>query len=86
MDILCNPQVLCLQEAWNCPFFVCTREKQPWCEFAMPADSGPAFDFIYGMAKKWNMYIVSPIIERDEVHEDTLANTAVVIGPNGVSC
>jgi beta-ureidopropionase len=27
-------QVLCLQEAWPMPFAFCTREKEPWCEFA----------------------------------------------------
>ena len=31
---LCNVNILCLQEAWHMPFAFCTREKQPWCEFA----------------------------------------------------
>ena len=26
--------VLGLQEIWNAPFFLCTREKYPWVEFA----------------------------------------------------
>lgn len=35
------------------------------------------------MAKKHNMVIISPILERDEVHGETIWNTAVVIGNNG---
>ena len=30
--------VICLQEAWTAPFFMCTREKYPWLEFAEPID------------------------------------------------
>lgn len=30
-------QVLCLQEAWPMPFAFCTREREPWCEFAEAA-------------------------------------------------
>lgn len=33
--------------------------------------------------KKYDMVIVSPILERDTVHGDTMWNTAVVIGPTG---
>ena len=35
------------------------------------------------MAKKYNMVIVSPILERDEVHMGTLWNTAVVVSNSG---
>ena len=35
------------------------------------------------MAKKYNMVIISPILERDEEHGETIWNTAVVIGNNG---
>ena len=35
------------------------------------------------MAKKYNMVIVSPILERDETHGGILANTAVVISNTG---
>ena len=31
---LCGVNVLCLQELFNCPFFVCTRERLPWMELA----------------------------------------------------
>ena len=35
------------------------------------------------MAKKYNMVIVSPILERDDAHGGILANTAVVISNTG---
>ena len=74
--------VLGLQEAWTMPFAFCTREKQPWLEFAEPID-GPSTQFLSGLAKKHNMVIVSPILERDEAHGGTIHNTAVVIGNRG---
>jgi beta-ureidopropionase len=77
----CN--VVCLQEAWTVPFFFCTREKTPWMEFAESAKTGRSIRFIQKMAKKFNMVIVAPILERDEDHGDTIWNTAVIIGNNG---
>jgi beta-ureidopropionase len=77
----CN--VACLQEAWTAPFFFCTREKQPWLEFAQPAESGAVFDFIARKAKQHNMVIVSPILERDPQHQGQIWNTAVIISNNG---
>lgn len=74
--------VLCLQEAWTMPFAFCTREKHPWLEFAEPVD-GPSTQFLQELAKRWNMVIVSPILERDEVHGGTIHNTAVFIGNRG---
>lgn len=76
----CN--VLCLQEAWTMPFAFCTREKQPWLEFAEPVD-GPSTRFLAELARRYNMVIVSPILERDETHGGTIHNTAVVIGNRG---
>lgn len=35
------------------------------------------------MAKKYNMVIVSPILERDEVHLGTIWNTSVVVSNSG---
>lgn len=75
--------VLCLQEAWSMPFAFCTREKQPWCEFAESAVNGPSTQFLKDLAIKYGMVIVSPILERDEVHGDTIWNTAVVINEVG---
>ncbi|XP_045538762.1 beta-ureidopropionase-like [Papilio machaon] len=75
--------ILCLQELWNMPMFVATREKHPWCEFAESAENGPTTRFISELAAKYSMVIVSPILERDENHSDILWNTAVVISDNG---
>jgi beta-ureidopropionase len=75
--------VLCLQEAWTMPFAFCTREKQPWMQFAEDAVAGVSTQFLKSLAKKHNLVIVSPILERDEAHSDTIWNTAVVIGNNG---
>ncbi|KAI5062514.1 hypothetical protein GOP47_0023053 [Adiantum capillus-veneris] len=74
--------ILCLQEAWTMPFAFCTREKT-WCEFAESAEQGKSTMFLQALAKKHNMVIVSPILERDKSHGDILWNTAVVIGNNG---
>jgi hypothetical protein len=64
------------------PFAFCTREKH-WCEFAEPAERGPTTRRLQALARRWGMVIVSPILERDEEHGDTIWNTAVVIGNNG---
>ena len=80
----CGVNVVCLQEAWTMPFAFCTREKQPWSEFAEPADaSGPSTKFLSGLAKKYGMVIVSPILEREEKRGGILWNTAVVISHTG---
>eukprot|EP00698_Gefionella_okellyi_P003264 TRINITY_DN13042_c0_g1_i1.p1 TRINITY_DN13042_c0_g1~~TRINITY_DN13042_c0_g1_i1.p1 ORF type:complete len:408 (+),score=84.22 TRINITY_DN13042_c0_g1_i1:56-1225(+) len=75
--------IICLQEAWHLPFFMCTREKYPWCEFAADARTGRPTVFLSQLAKKYNMVIVNPILERDTEHQDTIHNTAVIIGNNG---
>ena len=75
--------VLCLQEAWTMPFAFCTREKHPWMQFAESAENGISTQFLQELAKKHNMVIVSPILERDEEHQDTAWNTAVVISNSG---
>eukprot|EP00735_Rhodelphis_limneticus_P012258 TRINITY_DN5478_c0_g1::TRINITY_DN5478_c0_g1_i1::g.26664::m.26664 TRINITY_DN5478_c0_g1::TRINITY_DN5478_c0_g1_i1::g.26664 ORF type:complete len:453 (-),score=108.39,sp/Q964D8/BUP1_DICDI/62.11/4e-176,CN_hydrolase/PF00795.17/3.3e+03,CN_hydrolase/PF00795.17/8.9e-35,AP_endonuc_2/PF01261.19/2.7,AP_endonuc_2/PF01261.19/1.1e+02 TRINITY_DN5478_c0_g1_i1:200-1534(-) len=76
--------VLCLQEAWTCPFFFCTRENYPWLEFSEPVSvDSPSGKFISAKAKQHNMVIVSPILERDLEHGDTIHNTAVVFSNTG---
>lgn len=75
--------VLCLQETWMMPFAFCTREKYPWVEFAQSAENGPSTKFIQKMAAKYNMVIVSPILERDEAHGNIIWNTAVVVSNTG---
>ncbi|XP_078429960.1 beta-ureidopropionase isoform X1 [Wolffia australiana] len=73
--------ILCLQEAWMMPFAFCTREKQ-WCEFAEPI-YGESTAFLQELARNHNMVIVSPILERDVKHGETIWNTAVIIGNHG---
>jgi beta-ureidopropionase len=75
--------VICFQEAWTMPFAFCTREKLPWMGFAECAETGPSTQFCQEMARKYNMVIVSPILERDYAHGQTIWNTAVVIGNGG---
>ncbi|MCI06222.1 beta-ureidopropionase-like, partial [Trifolium medium] len=73
--------ILCLQEAWMMPFAICTRDKR-WCEFAEPVD-GESTKFLRSYALKYNMVIISPILERDMNHGEVIWNTAVVIGNHG---
>ncbi|CAH2087158.1 unnamed protein product [Euphydryas editha] len=75
--------ILCLQEFWNMPYVFCTREKQPWCEFAESAEIGPTTRFLRELAVKYSMVIVSSILERDENHGDILWDTVVVISDTG---
>ncbi|KAJ3449787.1 beta-ureidopropionase [Anaeramoeba flamelloides] len=74
--------VICLQEAWNMPFAFCTREKKKWMEFAEPID-GPTTQFLAKIAKKYQMVIVNPILERDIKRQGQIWNTVVVIDANG---
>ncbi|KAF3794943.1 Beta-ureidopropionase [Nymphaea thermarum] len=73
--------ILCLQEAWMMPFAFCTREKK-WCDFAEPIN-GDSTQLLQKLAQKHNMVIISPILERDINHGETIWNTAVVIGNHG---
>eukprot|EP01086_Lenisia_limosa_P003640 TRINITY_DN1825_c0_g1_i1.p1 TRINITY_DN1825_c0_g1~~TRINITY_DN1825_c0_g1_i1.p1 ORF type:complete len:404 (-),score=171.16 TRINITY_DN1825_c0_g1_i1:136-1347(-) len=79
----CGTNVCCLQEAWTMPFAFCTREKHPWTQFAEDAVNGPTTLHLAKLAKKYNMVIISSILERDSEHGETLWNTAVVIGNKG---
>ncbi|KAJ2949605.1 hypothetical protein O0L34_g15527 [Tuta absoluta] len=75
-------KVLCLQETWSMPFFLCTKEKEKWAEFAeSPTDDGPSLVLLSKLAKKYEMVIVSPILEKDG--DGNWWNTAVVIDNNG---
>ncbi|RMC06004.1 hypothetical protein DUI87_17549 [Hirundo rustica rustica] len=80
---VCGVNIVCFQEAWTMPFAFCTREKLPWTEFAESAEDGPTTKFCQELAKKYNMVVVSPILERDELHGGILWNTAVVISNSG---
>ncbi|KAF7987750.1 hypothetical protein HCN44_003613 [Aphidius gifuensis] len=79
----CGINILCLQEAWTMPFAFCTREKYPWMEFAEDAETGPSTLFLSKIARAHKMIIISPILERDSVHGDTVWNTCVVIDVDG---
>lgn len=74
--------VVCLQEAWTMPFAFCTREKEPWCQFAESAETGQTTVFLSELAARHRMVIISPILERDD--RDVIWNTAVVVDHNGV--
>lgn len=74
-------QILCLQETWYMPFFLCTREKQKWQEFAECPKQGHSTQFLSNLAKKYGIVIVSPILERYD--EGVWWNTAVVIDADG---
>ncbi|EEC14098.1 beta-ureidopropionase, putative [Ixodes scapularis] len=78
---LCGVNIICFQETWHMPFAFCTREKTPWCEFAESAEHGPTVQLCQQMAKKHNMVVVCPILERDE--NDVMWNTAVVVSNSG---
>lgn len=78
-----NVNIICFQETWTIPFAFCTREKLPWCEMAESAEDGPTVVLCQEWAKKYNMVIISPILERDSSRGDILQNTAVVISNTG---
>lgn len=75
--------IVCMQEAWTMPFAFCTRERLPWSEFAESAENGPTTKFLMDYAKRYNMVVISPILERDEENLDILWNTAVIINNHG---
>uniref|UniRef100_A0A4W5QZ13 Beta-ureidopropionase n=1 Tax=Hucho hucho TaxID=62062 RepID=A0A4W5QZ13_9TELE len=79
---MCGVNIVCFQEAWTMPFAFCTREKEPWTEFAESAEEGYTTHFCQELAKKYNMVVISPILEREEVH-NVLWNTAVVVSNSG---
>ncbi|XP_078494707.1 beta-ureidopropionase [Ciona intestinalis] len=80
---LSGVNILCMQEAWTMPFAFCTREKVPWTDFAESAENGATTKLCQELARKHNMVVVSPILERDETHGGVLWNTAVVISNTG---
>lgn len=69
--------VVCLQEIWNSPFFLCTREKYPWLEFAEPVE-GESTQLLKQLSRQHNLVIISPILELDSVSE-VYHNSALVI-------
>ena len=49
----------------------------PWLEFAEHWETGPSALLFKELSAKYNMVIVSPILERDDAKE-TIHNSAVV--------
>ena len=47
---LCGVNIVCLQEAWTMPFAFCTREKQPWMEFAENPYQGASTKFLQNVS------------------------------------
>ncbi|XP_039628070.1 beta-ureidopropionase [Polypterus senegalus] len=80
---MCGVNIVCFQEAWTMPFAFCTREKAPWTEFAESAEDGQTTRFCQELSKKYNMVVISPILERDDNHGGILWNTAVVVSNSG---
>ncbi|MFQ6654988.1 hypothetical protein Gotur_025731, partial [Gossypium turneri] len=76
-----NESMIQVQEAWMMPFAFYTREKR-WYEFAEPVN-GESTQFLQEFALKYNMVIISSILERDINHGETLWNAAVIIGNHG---
>ena len=74
--------VLGLQECWSTAFFMCTREKYPWTDFAESAFLGESTKLLRTLAKEYKMVIISPILERDD-SKDIIWNTAIIIDSNG---
>src|SRR5690606_21214867 len=74
--------VIGLQECWTAPFFMCTREKEPWMAFAESAYKGESTKLLQSLAKQYKMVVVSPILERDDT-KGVVWNTAVIIDANG---
>ncbi|CAB1319617.1 unnamed protein product, partial [Coregonus sp. 'balchen'] len=70
------------QEAWTMPFAFCTGEKEQWTEFAESAEGVYTTHFCQELAKKYKMLVISPILEREKVH-NLLWNTAVVVSNTG---
>jgi beta-ureidopropionase len=77
----CGVNIFCFQETWTMAFAFCTRERLPWVEVAENAEEGPTTRFLQQLAKRFNMVIISPILERDTA--EVLWNTAVVISNTG---
>ena len=76
-------RLICTQELWHTPFFLCTREKT-WTEFAEDALTGPSTMLCRRLARQHGVVIISSILERDSVRgPDTVWNTVVVVGPAG---
>ncbi|MBL4618431.1 MAG: acyltransferase [Robiginitomaculum sp.] len=74
-------QVLCFQEVFTQPYF-CPSQDVKWFDSAEKIPDGPTTKLMQGYAKKYNMVIVVPIYEADDV-TGVYYNTAAVIDADG---
>ncbi|PHS21432.1 MAG: acyltransferase [Robiginitomaculum sp.] len=74
-------QVLCFQEVFTQPYF-CPSQDVKWFDSAESIPDGPTTRLMQGYAKKYNMVIVVPIYEADDV-AGVYYNTAAVIDADG---
>ena len=74
-------QVLCFQEVFTQPYF-CPSQDVKWFDSAEKIPDGPTTKLMQGYAKKYNMVIVVPIYEADDV-TGVYYNTAAVIDTDG---
>ncbi|GER06543.1 hypothetical protein JCM17843_08530 [Kordiimonadales bacterium JCM 17843] len=70
-------QVLCFQEVFTQPYF-CPSQDTKWYDAAEAIPDGPTTKLMQDYAKKYEMVIVVPIYEADEV-TGVYYNTAAVI-------
>ncbi len=74
-------QVLCFQEVFTQPYF-CPSQDNKWFDAAEAIPDGPTTRLMQEYAKKYNMVIVVPIYEADDV-TGIYYNTAAVIDADG---
>ena len=74
-------QVLCFQEVFTQPYF-CPSQDSKWYDSAEPIPNGPTTKLMQEYAVKYDMVIVVPIYERDDV-TGIYYNTAAVIDADG---
>ena len=60
-------------------------DRQPWSEFAEPAETGPTTTFLRELAMRYKMIIINPILERDESTGSggIIWNSTVLINDDG---
>ncbi|XP_057655702.1 beta-ureidopropionase-like isoform X1 [Diorhabda carinulata] len=76
-------KIFSLQQAWNMPYAFCSGEKMPWSEYAEKAEEGSTTRILQSLSQENNIVIISTILERDEIFEDRIWNTAIVIDNHG---
>jgi beta-ureidopropionase len=74
-------QVLCLQEVFTQPYF-CPSQDSKWYAAAEAVPEGPTCKLLQDYAAKYNMVIVAPLYEADEL-TGVYYNTAAVIDADG---